>query len=266
MMNAVAAPAKDITMSTPADAVPILTAEAEAFVAALRALHGDDWAKPTDCPGWTVQDVAAHVLGQWEGAAKLRTFLRRHRVGHRRHPEKTRLAAMNQQQVDELASLAPAALIDRLVAVGPKSIRAMRRVPGFVRRLSVRRFFPEDPLPDPSLGYIYDVIAARDTWMHRVDIATATGRPMVLAGHDKEIVAQTVRDLGLAWQGPAVVLELTGPAGGSWTLGDGSPVATTRADAVGYLRTLAGRDDSPALEVDGDQTVAEALRAARGVF
>ena len=35
----------------------------------------------------------------------------------------------------------------------------------------------EDPVPDPRLGYFLDVIAARDTWMHRVDIAVATGRP-----------------------------------------------------------------------------------------
>ena len=253
-------------MTTPAEASAILTGELTAFLAALRSLDADDWSKPTDCPEWTVQQVAAHVLGQWEGAASFRVFLRRHRIGHRRYPERSRLDAMNQQEVDDLGSLPPEVLIERLDATGPKAIRAMRRVPGFVRRLSVARFFPEGGLPNPSLAYIFDVIAARDTWMHRVDIMTATGRPVVLSSHDKEIVAQTVRDVELAWRGSPVVLELTGPAGGRWTLGAGPPVATVRVDAVEYLRTLAGRTEKPTMEIDGDQAVGAALTAARAAF
>lgn len=45
------------------DAATVLTTELDAFVALLRTLGDEDWAKPTDCPGWTVQDIAAHVLG-----------------------------------------------------------------------------------------------------------------------------------------------------------------------------------------------------------
>jgi hypothetical protein len=63
-----------------------------------------------------------------------------------------------------------------------------------------------------------------------------------------------------------VLLELTGPAGGRWALGDGSPVATVRADAVAYLRALSGRNDHPALEADGDHAAATAGAAARVVF
>jgi uncharacterized protein (TIGR03083 family) len=261
-----AEPARDITKTSRAEAIPILTAELEAFLAVLRSLNADDWAKPTDCPGWTVREVTAHVIGQWEGAAKPQVFLRRHRVGHRRYPDKTRLHALNQQQVDDIGRIPPTVLVYRLSRIGPASIRAMRRLPGLVRRMSLARFFPEDPLPDPSLAYIFDVVAARDTWMHRVDITAATGRPMVLSSHDKEIVTQAVRDVGLAWHGPPLVLELTGPAGGSWILGSGSPVAIVRTDAVDYLRTLAGRNDTPALEIDGDPAAGEALTAARAVF
>lgn len=35
------------------------------LVALLRELDVDDWARPTPCAGWTVADVAAHVLA-WE--------------------------------------------------------------------------------------------------------------------------------------------------------------------------------------------------------
>jgi uncharacterized protein (TIGR03083 family) len=229
-------------------------------------LDDGDWVKPTDCVEWTVKELVTHVVGQCEGAAKPWVFLRRHRVGHRRYPDQSRLDATTRQEVDDLGRLSPAELIEMLAQLGPKAVRANRRVPSLLRRLNLTRLFPEDPLPDPTLGYVLDVIAARDTWMHRVDLTTATGRPMVHGDHEREIVAQVVRDLGLAWAGPAVVLELTGPAGGQWALGTGEPVATVRADAVGYLRTLSGRDDEPALDVDGDSSVAKALTSARVPF
>ncbi len=72
----------------------------------------------------------------------------------------------------------------------------------------------EQTLPDDRLGYVLDVLGLRDPWMHRVDLARATGRPLVLGAHDREIVAQVVADLGRGWDGPPVLLELAGPAGG----------------------------------------------------
>jgi uncharacterized protein (TIGR03083 family) len=258
-----AQPARDIARSTRERGLEVCAAELDAFLALLHTLDEFDWSKPTVCTEWTVHDVVAHVLGQWEGAASVRTFLRRHRRGHRRYPERTRLAALTQQQVDELSERTPAELIDRLTVVGPKALRAIRRMPSFVRGFSVNRLFPEDQLPDGSIAYVFDVIGARDTWMHRVDIAVATGRALVHGPHEREIVAQVVRELHAAWTGPAVTLELTGPAGGTWTIGSGDPAGTVRADTVDYLRTLSGRNDHPALDIEGD---AGPITAARVVF
>jgi uncharacterized protein (TIGR03083 family) len=265
-MNVTAVPTRDIERTSRDRGLSVCAAELDAMLDALRMLSDADWAKPTDCTEWTVQDQLAHVVGQFEGLASLRVFFRRHRVGHRRYPDRTRLAAMTQQQVDDLGRHSPATLIDMLATVGPKALRAARRMPALIRRLDGTRFFPEDPLPDPRLGYLLDVIAARDTWMHRVDIAVATGRPLAHDPHEREIVAQVVRELGDAWAGPPVVLELTGAPGGRWTLGSGEPVATVRADTVDYLRTLAGRNDNPALDIDGDPGVATPITAARVVF
>jgi hypothetical protein len=50
------------------------------------------------------------------------------------------------------------------------------------------------------------------------------------------------------------------PAGRRWRLGKDVPAATVRTDAVGYLRAVSGRDDHPALEVDGDLAAAAAAR------
>ena len=102
--------------------------------------------------------------------------------------------------------------------------------------------------------------------MHRVDLAGAAGRPLLPGAHDRVITAQVIADLAQAWHGPPVLPELTGPAGGRWTLGHGRPAATVQADAVDYLRALSGRNDHPDLQINGDPTAAAAVTTARVVF
>src|SRR6266702_3503780 len=80
----------------------VATAELEAFIALLADLDDRDWARPTDCAGWTVHDLTAHLVGQYQGLAKLSVFLRRHRRAHRRYPALSRLDADNRQQIDDL--------------------------------------------------------------------------------------------------------------------------------------------------------------------
>jgi hypothetical protein len=122
-------------------------------------------------------------------------------------------------------------------------------------------------VPRVRVAYLLDVILNRDLWMHRVDLARATGKLFIIAEHDRHIVAQVMRDLALQWSAAPVALELTGPAGGSWLIGAGDPAAAVRADAVGYLRALAGRDDNVDLElVSGDAAVLTPLRRARLPF
>lgn len=63
------------------------------------------------------------------------------------------------------------------------------------------------------------------------------------------------------------MLEPTGPAGRRWLLGSGAPVAAVRAEAVTYLRALAGRDHEVALELlSGQATALTPIRQARVVF
>src|SRR6266702_378684 len=140
------------------------------------------------------------------------------------------------------------------------------RRPRLVTADRLCRMYPEESLPDDRLSYILDVLALRDPWMHRVDLARATGRPLALGAHDRVVVTQVIADLGRAWAGPAVLLELTGPAGGRWALGQGDPAATVRADTVDYLRALSGRNGHPSAEADGDHAAADAVTAARVVF
>ncbi|MGK2316223.1 maleylpyruvate isomerase family mycothiol-dependent enzyme [Gordonia rhizosphera] len=50
----------------------------------LGSLEADQWSAPTDCPGWTVRDVAAHMLGMVEMAASVREQMRQTRTARQR--------------------------------------------------------------------------------------------------------------------------------------------------------------------------------------
>jgi uncharacterized protein (TIGR03083 family) len=47
----------------PIDVRDLFPAERRALLQLLSGLTDDQWATPTICPGWTVKDVALHVLG-----------------------------------------------------------------------------------------------------------------------------------------------------------------------------------------------------------
>jgi uncharacterized protein (TIGR03083 family) len=258
--------AQEIAPITPARVADVATAELDASLALLGGLEDRDWTAPTDCAGWSVHDMTAHLVGQYQGLASVGLYLRRHRQAHRRYPSLSRLDADNRLQIDELGGHSGPELTAMLAAIGPRAIRARRRLPGLIRRQHIVWMYPEETLPDDRLSYLMDVLALRDPWMHRVDIARASGLELLLGAHDRVIVGQVITDLDRAWQGPPAVLELTGPAGGRWTLGSGNPAGTIQADAVDYMRALSGRADLAGLHADGDPEVATAAAAVQVIF
>ena len=89
------------------------------------------------------------------------------------------------------------------------------------------------------MGYLLDVVLTRDTWMHRVDLARATGRPMVLTPeHDGRIIAEVAAEWARR-HGRPFSLHLQGPAGGSYVAGQGGEEIDL--DAVEFCRVLAHR-------------------------
>jgi uncharacterized protein (TIGR03083 family) len=46
----------------PIDAVPLFPGERAALLELLAGLTDEEWAKPTVCPGWSVKDIAQHLL------------------------------------------------------------------------------------------------------------------------------------------------------------------------------------------------------------
>ncbi|MEV7238579.1 maleylpyruvate isomerase family mycothiol-dependent enzyme [Streptomyces sp. NPDC051020] len=243
----------------------IAEAEGRATFALLRGLGKGDWSLPTDCGEWDVRTLVSHLVGQCEDNIRLRTMLRRQLVGPRRYPDKITLDAHMAVQIDDHALEAGPALVEQFALLWPRAVRARRRRPGPMRRVTVDSGIPGEPRM--SIAYLLDVIYVRDQWMHRIDLARATEQPVALGEHDRHIVEQVVRDLALAWSDAPVLLKLSGPAGGTWLLGSGEPAGVVSADVVAYMRALSGRDGEVALELaSGAQEALAAVRRARVVF
>lgn len=209
----------------------------------LRSLDEAAWAAATDCPAWDVRAMYQHVLGACEAGASMPENirqLRRARAYRARHGGPLE-AALSAVQVSDRAGLTPAQIIRRLEAVAPKTVRGRARVPALVRRYA--SISVDGPVHERwRLGYLIDTIYLRDLWMHRVDAARATGRPPRLtAGHDGRIIADVAAEWGRR-HGRPFLLDLTGPAGGSYVRDPGNPAAERLClDAVEFCRTLAGR-------------------------
>jgi uncharacterized protein (TIGR03083 family) len=240
-------------------AADVFAAEVRATTDLVNELRGDEWSRPTLSAGWSVREMVAHVAGQWEELARFDRLLRRLWLGRRRYPSRIVLDGHNQVQIDDVADQPTSVIVGRLRQFGPAAVRGARRLPRLVRRTPSRWFFPEPPLTEPDLGYVFDVLSARDTWMHRLEICRTTNREFVVNAHDHDVVGQVVRDLGASWTGPALTLELTGRAGGTWTLGGGIPTETVSLDPLELALHLSGR---PATGIAPDSP----LFAARTVF
>jgi uncharacterized protein (TIGR03083 family) len=223
-------------------ALQLAAGEYDRFVGLLRSLAPEDWTRSTDCPGWDVRAMAGHVLGQAEMVASVRQLAVQSRAAARAGGD---VDAVTAHQVQAFARLSRDELVGRFAAVAPRAVRGRRRLATLL-----------GPVPAPgkelvgdrperwTFGYVVEVVLTRDTWMHRVDVARATGRTLELSpGHDGVLVADVVAE----WadrHGQPYRLRLTGPAGGTWSSGTGG--AELELDAVEFCRLLSGRGEAPA--------------------
>ncbi len=196
------------------DVRPLFGPQHAAFTAMLRGLAPEEWTRPTVCPGWSVQDVAAHVLGDHLGR------LSRHRDAYTTpapgggEPFPAFLDRINEEWVAAARlRIGPALLIDLIEVAGDQ----------------IAAFWPTVDLAAPGARVTWAgpgpapewLDAARDFteyWTHHAQIAEATGRP--LPGDLDLVVDVFMRAL------PHTLRDVAAPAGtavevvaapGSWT-------------------------------------------------
>lgn len=218
----------------------------------------DQWETVTECPRWTVYDIVAHVTAATQNAANPLLWVSDGLLGKLRHPHDAFLDAGNEIGIARRRGLpVPQLIADfRSLIDDAQPPRLLRRVP-----------VPVGGLPGyANLAYLVDVILARDTWLHRYDVARATGGSVDPDPTSAEVVAQVVRDLALAWRGPDVVLALAGPEGGTWQIGSNGDAPLATLPAVEFLRHLSGRIVRQDLLAGVPEGVRPALAVARVTF
>jgi uncharacterized protein (TIGR03083 family) len=226
------------------EAMGLAETEFARMVEQLRSLSPEDWRRPTDCELWDVRAMASHVLGMAESQASMRQFAHDYRGAGKRSGGKM-IDAMTALQVGERASMTPEDIVSGLAAVAPRAVKARRRTPALARRFVRMKQDPPFETERWPFGYLVDKIFTRDTWMHRLDISRATGRPMVLtAAHDGRLVDDVVSEWARR-HGQDFSLTLTGTAGGQWRVGEES--APLELDALDFCLTVGSRQPGTGL-------------------
>lgn len=205
----------------------------------LSSLTEEDWARQTDCPAWDVRSLAGHILGSMEGFSTYRELIHMMRAAKKEAGKGSFIDGLTTVQVRERAELTQSEVLGRLARAGPRSAQFRSRIPAPFRAMPMKQELLSGATESWKMGYLVDTILTRDTWMHRIDIAHATGRDFVQAAeHDGRIVADAVAEWARR-HGQSSTLELTGPAGGTFTAGSGGE--SIKLDAVEFCRTLSGR-------------------------
>lgn len=230
------------------DVRPVLAEQQAAFIDLLRRLDGDEWDRPTACPGWSVKDVAAHVLGDHIGRLSI------HRDGY--HVLRPRdgeafsnfLDRINEEWVDAARRISPPMLIELLAGIGDQIVEFWQTIDMDALGGPVRWAGPE------RHPFWLDVAREySEYWTHQQQICDATGRTGLTDPHyfgpviDTFLrgLPHTLRDVN-APQGASLQVIVTGPAGGHWTC--------TRGSDRWRLRREPQSEPTATLELDADTT------------
>jgi uncharacterized protein (TIGR03083 family) len=187
----------------------------------LDGLEPRDWERPTAAPGWTVKDVAAHLLGGDVG------LLSRERDGYRpgaspgSYPALVDLVnRLNAEWVTAARRMSPRVLCDLLTVTGPA-------IEAHFSSLDVHAVGAPVSWAGPGASPVWFDIAREFTerWHHQQQIRDASGRPPLYDPYFFAPVLDTfVRALphtfreAAAPPGTIIRVEIAGAAGGVWFL------------------------------------------------
>jgi uncharacterized protein (TIGR03083 family) len=216
----------------PIDVRPLLPRERARLLELLAGLRGSDWTRATVCPGWSVHDVALHLLGNDIG-----------RLGPPAESEARSgkvdflslagsIERSNEDWVRTARRIPPPLLVEFLALSGPRVDAAFARLDMGAEGVAVA-WTGTGPSP-----YWLDVAREyTERWVHHQQIRQALGRPALLGRRWLHpVLATFMRALPLAYEsipataGTRVAVVIDGPAGGRWLLHRGDQRWTLLAD------------------------------------
>lgn len=194
----------------------------EALLALLNGLSLSEWESPTAAAGWTVKDIAAHLLAGDIGK------LSRRRDGYRPpgpsfdSPREftAYLNGLNQEWVQAMRRISPPLLCGLLRWTGDQVAQLF---------LSLDPFEIDGPVswagPDPAPVWLDVAREFTERWHHQQHIREAVRRPGLRAPRYLGPVLDTfVRALPYTYrnveapEGASVALTISGPSGGAWSV------------------------------------------------
>ncbi|NLU64419.1 maleylpyruvate isomerase family mycothiol-dependent enzyme [Rhodococcus sp. HNM0563] len=191
---------------------PLLLEQFEVLDTLLSGIDGDAWFTPTELPGWTVKDIAAHLIGTESllaGIAAPHVDIDVHTLGHV-HNE---IAAFNELWVEHLRRVPGPEVLARyrdIVAQRRESLNAMTQNDFDA---------PADTPVGPATYGRFMRIRVFDCWLHELDIHDALGTVGSEGGARAQLgsaeifgaVPFVVGKRGKAPEGSRITIELTGP-------------------------------------------------------
>ena len=194
----------------------------EGLLALLAGLATEEWVRPTACAGWSVQDVALHLLGVEVGnlSRKRDRFLPPAQpIGH---PDDlvALIKDLNDTWVRATRRVSPRLLCELLRLTGTQACEYFQ---------SLDPYTPGAPVswagPDPAPLWLDLAREYTERWHHQQHIRDAVGRPGFKEPRFFAPVLDTfVRALPHTYRkvsavdGTAVTLTIAGPSGSQWLL------------------------------------------------
>ena len=221
--------------------VDLFPAERDALLQLLAALSEEEWSRPTVCAGWSVKDVALHLLGDDVGrlSRKRDSFGGAAFVAQADADFEAQFVAFineaNERWLQATRRISPHLLCDLLRFMGGETQRYFQ---------SLDLFQIDEPVswagPDPAPVWLDIAREYTERWLHQQQIRDAVEKPGL---KERRIFApvldtfvralpHTFRDVDVA-EGAQVKLIISGDAGGEWYLvrGDGKWSLYLDADA-----------------------------------
>jgi uncharacterized protein (TIGR03083 family) len=258
--------------------VAALASTVDSITEVCDTLTAQQWALPTGCPGWSVQDHVAHLVGL-EVALITGVEPDHELVGEFPHA-KGPVGEYMERHVDARRGLPAEAVLTEFVAV-------------FMGRLAALRGVSEAGFDEPARGPMGSMsplsrllgIRVFDVWAHEQDIRRAVGRP---GGYDTPAAAVSFErctafagaaKAELMPDGTTLVWQLEGPYAGehAWSFAEGKATRLDTAPAQPSVRLITdsetfmvlccGRSDAHPedVRVEGDAALAKAILADPGI-
>lgn len=210
----------DLRPPGPVIVLDLFPEERAALLALLASLTPEQWDAPTACAGWSVKDIAAHLLADDLGR------LSRGRDGYRGHgprPDEPLLTFIDRQNAEWVIAarrLSPRVLIDLLDHTGAETQAYFAALDPFALGGPVNWAGPE-PAPiwlDLAREYT-------ERWHHQQHIRDAVGAPSLTTPRlFAPVLATFVRALPVTFRSVAapgrtvVALRIAGESGGDWAV------------------------------------------------